>query len=258
MLKSGRCRVMRPRYKRLVGRLGRISWSVMLEALDVSMILARPGSYVFGSAHAKQLSRLEEKGWIEKEHDGIQWVYRLTQTGQLALSHGLDPEKLWSAPWDGKWRMFMFDLPARQAAIRQRLREWLREERFGCLQGSLWVRPHEIDPDLVGLNDLGIEATQMITVEATPVGSHSPRQIVSKAWDFESIRLDYQSYLASLKEWRAQRAAHGDPDRLLARQAVDEWNKVALKDPFLPDVLLPRGYPGKHAWRERSKFLSGK
>lgn len=60
--------------------------------------------------------------------------------------------------WDGKWRIVLFDIPERDRAFRDILREHLRELKFFKLQHSVFVSPYPFEKpilDLVSLYSAG-------------------------------------------------------------------------------------------------------
>src|SRR6266513_1066496 len=41
-------------------------------------------------------------------------LYRLTAQGRLHALGGRDPQEQWARPWDGRWRLVLFDVPTGQ------------------------------------------------------------------------------------------------------------------------------------------------
>jgi len=93
------------------------------------------------------LSRLKQSGYIVfEERHGRRYV-RITNDGReyfykkrTAL---LFRQK--KRPWDGYWRIVMFDIPEKQRGLRNVLRNELSEVGFKKLQGSVWVSPDECE-----------------------------------------------------------------------------------------------------------------
>lgn len=52
--------------------------------------------------------------------------------------------------WDKKWRVLIFDIPEKQRALRNRIRDTLRAIGFIQLQRSVWVYPYDCE-DLITL-----------------------------------------------------------------------------------------------------------
>src|SRR5947207_284109 len=107
-------------------------------------LLARPSfrnltdsyeSWAYRNGLMRQLSTLEKLQFLERDvtvpNDRL---YRLSAQGRLHVLGGRDPEARWARQWDGSWRMVIFDVPMGQDAQRERLRRYLRDKGFGCLQ----------------------------------------------------------------------------------------------------------------------------
>ena len=97
----------------------------------------------FGST----LNRLERNGYLEIIlKDGVKEYY-LTQKGVARRNIALREVFLKSArsePWDGKWRVLMFDIPEQIRKRRDFLRAELYAYGFVQLQKSVWVTPYKI------------------------------------------------------------------------------------------------------------------
>lgn len=89
------------------------------------------------------LSRLQRNGFIERTKGGDSF-FILTERGkeeyQAALSR-LEQERERHKPWDGKWRVLIFDVPERHKGHRDFLRSELVEYGFVQLQKSVWISP---------------------------------------------------------------------------------------------------------------------
>ncbi|OGI17086.1 MAG: hypothetical protein A3J63_04570 [Candidatus Moranbacteria bacterium RIFCSPHIGHO2_02_FULL_40_12b] len=56
--------------------------------------------------------------------------------------------------WDGKWRIALFDIPEKDRAFRDILREHLRELKFFKLQHSVFVSPYPFEKPILELVSL--------------------------------------------------------------------------------------------------------
>jgi phenylacetic acid degradation operon negative regulatory protein len=56
------------------------------------------------------------------------------------------PEK---GPWDGKWRLFMFDIPEDYKEKRNILRKLLKANGFYKLQASVYINPHPLNREAI-------------------------------------------------------------------------------------------------------------
>ncbi|MDP3696674.1 MAG: hypothetical protein Q8R55_01425 [Candidatus Taylorbacteria bacterium] len=92
----------------------------------------------------KNLYKFKQRGLakVEPNNDGTYSV-SLTKAGQKELiKYDLDTLKIKNNEgWDGIWRVFLFDIPARKKAARAVLLSKLKELGFVMLQRSVWVHP---------------------------------------------------------------------------------------------------------------------
>ena len=205
----------------------------------------------------RQLARLEAAGTVAMSGSGSldQRLVRLTSAARLNLLGGIDPEMEWRHPWDGVWRIVAFDIPDSVEALRTRLRRRLREHRFGWLQNSVWISPRPVDDFRRTLGEMGIDPESLTYFEARPAGGESSSALVNGAWDFTRLAQDYESYRAIVRLRPSRKAGTvGEWFRWLETEHR-AWLRIARRDPFLPATLLPPGYLGQTAWRERRDAL---
>ncbi len=185
-------------------------------------------------------------------------VRRLTEAGRLHVLGGRDPEACWKRPWNGRWHLVLYDLPAAEGTTRNRLRNVLRSRGFGWLQKSVWISPHPLAEQRALVGGTGAAVESLLLLEAQPSGGETNEEIVAGAWDFESINRRYAIHLEllnacprnPLKTEAAAWAMRRWTDR--ERRA---WGEVVAEDPLLPECLLPKGYLGQVAWRSRLATL---
>jgi phenylacetic acid degradation operon negative regulatory protein len=208
----------------------------------------------------RQLQRLERCELVELKPGAVERIYRLTEFGRLAALGGRDPERQWNRPWDGKWRVVVFDLPEKHNASRVRLRRYLKDCGFGYLQKSLWISPDPLDDEVKKLSALGENVESFLTLEARPCSGESDAAIVAGAWDFSRIGRLHQDCLRLLNHPPQIQPDSGEsPDaeklRRWARRERAAWEAVLRSDPLLPRRLLPEGYPGREVWQLRNGVL---
>jgi phenylacetic acid degradation operon negative regulatory protein len=206
-----------------------------------------------------QLHRLERRHWIERKQGASKdRIYRLTEQGRLLALGGRDPEERWRRPWDGQWRMVLFDLPLGKNAQRRRLWTYLRDRGFGYLQNSVWITPDPLEEQRQLLAGERINVESLILLEAQPCAGETDEQIVAGAWDFERINNRYAYHLRVLKQRPTASLRSEAAASALQRWATAEhqaWLSAITKDPLLPEQILPSGYLGTQAWRRRKEVL---
>ena len=97
---------------------------------------------------SRLLNRQLQTGDIEKvvKHDEV--YLRLTSTGNEKIVRDFPMFSFAKKPWDGRWRVVIFDIAEIHRTTRKALREKLRELSFGMLQESVWITPHDVSVDL--------------------------------------------------------------------------------------------------------------
>lgn len=233
--------------------------------LRIADILARPSPYNilrgfeawdYENSLRPHLKQLERARLLERHGSGRGRTFRVTERGRLAALGGVNPVQRWERDWDGRWRLFLFDLPSRNRALRVRLWRWLRNSRYGYLQNSVWISPDPISDETLPLRLLKLTPESFLVIEGRPAGLSTDPQaaIVNGAWDFALINRRYQKVLDLAG--RGMELAGGDAPKPSAfrewlSQDREAWVSALAEDPLLPEVLLPSGYLGRKAWKQR-------
>src|SRR5512140_3135985 len=158
-------------------------------------------SWAYKKGLPRQMKVLQDAKLIEAdERAGGDRMYRLTNAGRLHALGGRDPIAHWGRAWDGRWRLVIFDVPTARNTERARLRRYLREHGFGCLQRSVWVTPDALNEEKTILRGGDINVQTLVLLEAHAFAGESDEQIVAGSWDFSEISNRYQKYLNSLGE----------------------------------------------------------
>jgi|SRR5581483_4936158 len=216
-------------------------------------------SWAYRNGLGRQMTTLQRRKLVEQVdgHPGDR-LYRLTVEGRLRALGGRDPQAQWSRRWDGGWRVILFDIPTAREAFRMQLRRYLLSRGFGCLQGSVWVTPDRVDTELKRFGQNEVNVNSLVLLDARPCAGESDEQIVSGAWDFKRINDRYRQHIKVLTE-RPQGNLDGEGDASsLRRWAAEEreaWLDAVRWDPLLPERLLPAGYLGKEAWKQKMQTL---
>ena len=202
---------------------------------------------------SRRLAELARRKLIERHPEpNLARMVRLTQPGRVLALGGRDPVTQWSRPWDGKWRLILFDVPEVRSRLRKKFRRVLRQCDFGHLQGSVWV-----SPDLPGhvrtlMGESDVEPKALLVIEGRPATGESDQSIVAGAWNFSLIRRRYLSYL-SFHKFPPPAGA-----RFInwCRQENHFWRNAVGVDSFLPQSLLPSDYLGFEALRRRQAVFA--
>ncbi len=186
----------------------------------------------------RRTKALQDSGLIEfdKPRETGSWVARLTKSGKSIISGDIDPRTEWKAQWDGYWRLFAFDLPTNKSNERQSLRQWLKHNRLGKLQGSLWITPKNVDGNIDALKAGDADPSAIILFKGSFEGTHSNSDYVDTAWKFKSINERYARYINFLKRFRPESVTIEKLPEWFQKE-VKVWREAFETDPFLPREL---------------------
>jgi DNA-binding transcriptional regulator PaaX len=216
-------------------------------------------SWAYRNGLLRQATKLERRQLLERDATAPDdRLYRLTAQGRLHVLGGRDPEEQWARPWDGQWRLVLFDVPTGQNARRERLRRYLRDKGFGYLQNSVWISPDMLNEERQILGGGKINVESLVLLEARPCAGESDTEIVAGAWDFERINRRYARHLKILDERPGGALRNDAAAKALRRWATTEheaWLEAVTNDPLLPGRILPSDYLGQRAWRRRVEVL---
>ncbi len=214
--------------------------------------------WAYKNGFLPQIHRLEAQGFLESKPStpGKNSFVRLTEAGRIAALGGRDMKQAWPASWDGKWRLFLFDIPVKEGALRKSVQRALAECGYGCLQGSVWISPGLPSGTERFFAGRGEDCSHLIMLEADSRGSEVDSQMVQSAWNFPRINERYQRHLEILERLPS-------PGKNLARKLLEwstqenqAWLDAVRHDPLLPVPLLPAGYLGTKAWEKRRAILT--
>ena len=215
-------------------------------------------AWAYGNGLMRRAAVLEQRGLLERDRGAKDRLYRLTDEGRIQALGGRDPDAQWSRPWDGMWRLVIFDVPMRHHVHRGKLRRYLRSRGFGLLQGSVWITPDPVAPERTILANGEINVKSLTLMEARPCSGESDAELVLGAWNFDAVNRRYADYL-ELLELRPPCDFVDAPDaRRFSEWMAEEWaawQSAIDSDPLLPKRLLPGDYLGCRAWQERMAVM---
>jgi phenylacetic acid degradation operon negative regulatory protein len=238
--------------------LGLLLWGLdVLMNPNTQTLLESFESWNYRNRLRFDFNQLRRSGMVERRNTQGQPNWRLAEQGRLAALGGVDPESRWSRRWDGRWRLLMFDLPERQQRLRVNLWRWLRRQRFGYLQQSVWIIPDKINETSIPLRQLKLTPASLTVIEGKPAPPDTNDDIVQSAWDFPLINRNYKTAIELTVAGR--KFVRGGKPVEMRKWLTDEraaWLEAIVGDPLLPEALLPEGYLGRRAFHERQITFS--
>jgi len=202
-------------------RGGRVALSTLQDVMG--LLHVEPG------AVRTALSRLAGEGWVEREREGRLSFYKLTDQGRTRFDE--PTKRIYAAAagnWDGEWTVAI-DASDNSAC--------LHDQGFVPLGGKAWLR--------VG-GDAGALPADLLVISGK--GSGLPAPLLS-LWKLDDQATQYSAFI---DDWQAFDTAEGlcPVEAMSARTLlIHDWRRIVLRDPALPDALLPTDWVG-HAARK--------
>jgi phenylacetic acid degradation operon negative regulatory protein len=194
-------------------------------------------------------ARLANDGWVEARRAGKLSEYRLSKSGRERFAEAT--HRIYggaTAQWTGRWTIVV--LPATPAAERQRLRKELQWQGFGEVSGGVFAHPETPASEA----DLPIRTAQLpadaLVFEANLADARSPGALVRMGWDLADLGKRYQRFVQRFERAAgALRTCSAAPEAafVLRTLLIHEYRRLHLRDPLLPQSLLPEHWPGTSA-----------
>lgn len=185
------------------------------------------------------LTRMVAAGDLVRSDNGYRLSDRLL-TRQRRQDDALNPR---THDWDGTWKVLVVTTIGIDARNRAALRSAMQDKRFGELREGVWLRPDNLDDGLeTGELDAGIEQW----VRILQARDDQPAELAGRLWD--------------LTEW--SQTGHRLLDEMSAAAIPARFMTAAgivrhlLRDPVLPDELLPADWPGRQLRRSYAVFAA--
>lgn len=203
--------------------------------------------------------RLVKEEWLRSETVGRRADYMLTPAGQRRFEETARHIYASSAPlWDRRWRLVLTvgDLDARQ---REQLRRAFFWQGFGVLGTDCFVHPSTdlntaFDALMTeGMGDLIKHLMPLLAADSGSDLSAKDADLVRRAWNLDKLASAYADFVTRYSPIldTLRRDAQQDFDDesafLLRTLLIHDYRRLLLRDPELPDVLLPRDWPGQTA-----------
>ncbi|KAB2918415.1 MAG: phenylacetic acid degradation operon negative regulatory protein PaaX [Dechloromonas sp.] len=203
--------------------------------------------------------RLAKEEWLRTETVGRRADYALTASGRRRFEEASRHIYASHAPiWDRRWRLILavgeFDPKEREV-----LRRALFWQGFGVLGSDCFVHPSaDLSAAFDALVAEGLanhleRLMPLLAADSRSGLAANDADLVRRAWNLGELGEAYAAFVATyqpiLTELRADRQAEvGDEDAFLLRTLlIHDYRRLLLRDPELPDVLLPADWPGQKA-----------
>jgi phenylacetic acid degradation operon negative regulatory protein len=195
------------------------------------------------------VARLVQDGWLVARRDGRVSEYALSSGGRLRFADAT--QRIYAAnpvAWRGRWTLVL--LPAAPAQMREPLRRQLQWLGFGQLAAGLLAHPTLTAAQ--ARDELGHVpgAREVLVFRAENDDARADRRMAHMGWDLAALAGGYRRFLRRFEGLAPALAAKAAPPAAFAVRTllVHEFRRVHLRDPLLPESLLPEKWIGLAAY----------
>lgn len=187
------------------------------------------------------MSRLAADGWLTRSRVGRNSFYRLADKGRDTFARATEHIYRHRPPeWRGHFEMVLTD----PSAARDGARAALEPMGFGEALPGLFIAPGGMDLPEEG----ALGAVLHLKVCGEP---QAQRELAARSWHLEEMAQAYRDFIETFAPLRAALAggeALTDLEAMVARVLlIHDYRRIVLRDPILPEAVLPQGWPGAEA-----------
>lgn len=200
------------------------------------------------------VQRLSREDWLRARLIGRRSYYGLTDAGRLRIRDS--ERRIFAArrpAWDGRWHLALTGLGEIGDARRARLRRELRWLGFGALGPNIFANPRaDLEALRNMLEGLGLRDEVVVMGSRTEAlaGVEPSNELLGRAFDLSEIAAAYEGFVRRFAPFGDVVRDVPAPDLAFRLRILmsHEFRRVRLRDPALPDELLPRDWVGGRAW----------
>jgi phenylacetic acid degradation operon negative regulatory protein len=194
-------------------------------------------------------ARLAQEGWVEARRQGKLSEYRLSKAGRERFADAT--MRIYGGPtanWTGRWTLVV--LPAMRAADRQRLRKELLWQGFGELSSGVFAHPEAQANEVALRTSAPPLPANTLVFDANLANHFAPAALVALGWDLADLGKRYRRFVQRFEralEPLSRMSIEPEAAFVLRTLLIHEYRRLHLRDPLLPQRLLPANWPGTRA-----------
>lgn len=195
--------------------------------------------------------RLSADDWLVCTRQGRRSFYALSDAGLQRVQHAERRIYDFSLPeWDGSWTLVMLaaGLPA---SVRLHLKRELRWEGFGELSPNVFAHPHASHASLKDIIRTASAADDVVVLSAESIADYSAKPlqtVMQSVFKLDQVEAAFKQFVARFEPVLQHAAGFSPAEAFYVRTLlIHEYRKVLLRDPNLPQALLPVGWTGLQA-----------
>lgn len=197
--------------------------------------------------------RLVNENWLTADKQGRRSYYGLTASGAKRFNSAFEHVYQMTTPhWQGSWCLvFLNQLDMEKRKIIKDELQWLS---FGSLGNDVMLHPRMNRLDIIALLHDWQCQQDVIVLQTESLSEKSPQALykqVNESWNLDQLATRYHHFIETFNPLLNAIKINldlTDQDCHLARTLlIHEYRKIVLKDPQLPDALLPSDWEGYQA-----------
>jgi len=199
--------------------------------------------------------RLKNERILSSRQQGRKSFYTLTPSGELLFQEAT--KRIYShlpKTWNGEWLLIFSERRKLSDPLKRQLAMELGWLGFGELGAGIYAHPNcaqEIAERVVNKLGLSAHIAFMKAAELPISGDFPAHIIVEKGWNLPEIEQSYTDFITHFSPIQnaLKSATHLTPEHsfMLRTLLVHEYRRALLRDPTLPERLLPANWSGNLA-----------
>lgn len=192
------------------------------------------------------ISRLVTDGWFERTRLGKHSYYRLSATG--AAEFATATTRIYRADhpaWSGELDIAI--ITAADAGKRGGLRDRMLRDGYGQAAANVMLRPLAQDRKASPAG----AAQDVISLVTQPDNGEKARALAKACWQLDELDASYRQFLKAFRPVAAEIEEGVPLDDAQAFQLrtllIHDWRRIVLRDPLLPEAMLPADWSGTRA-----------
>lgn len=197
--------------------------------------------------------RLVNEDWLEADKQGRRSYYALTQSGTKRFDNAFEHVYQMEAPhWQGSWCLvFLNQLDSEK---KKKIRDELHWLSFGALGNDVMLHPRMNRFDVSTLLQEWHCEQDVIVMQTDSLSGKNPKALytqVNESWNLDQLADRYHCFIKTFnplyQSTKDDMNLSNEECHLARTLLIHEYRKIVLKDPQLPDPLLPEDWEGYQA-----------
>jgi phenylacetic acid degradation operon negative regulatory protein len=197
--------------------------------------------------------RLARDGWLQSEQVGRRSYYSLSDDGRVRFDQAT--HRIYRSPardWDGQWCMLL--LSGLDTASKERVRKECGWLGFAAMSANVLAHPTPDLEDLdVTVERIGVSDELVVLSGQTVRNEAGMRRLAHDSWNLAALDERYGDFVRTFRPIMSALQKNpqiAEKTAFLSRTLlIQEYRKIMLRDPMLPQELLLGDWQGAAAYQ---------